>query len=108
MRFPTPTLLVAATVATTLAAGYSGAAFADQPPLTADQKRENTRLSDARRAARTQRRAAVWSAYAEKCEAAFEEGELMPEKDLRITGELVIDDDLLEMTSEAISERYGL
>ena len=108
MRFRTPTLFIAATVATTLATGHPGTAFADQAPLTADQKREQSRLFAAKRVARTQRNAEVWSAYAEKCEAAFEAGEPMPEKDLRVTGELVIDDSLLEMTSEEISEQYGL
>lgn len=108
MRIPTQALLIAATVATTLAAGHSSTAFADQVPLTADQKREKSRLSDAWNVSATRRTAEVRFGYAEECEAAFAAGEPMPEPDLRITEEIETDEDVLEMTVEEISEQYGL
>lgn len=102
MRFPTHTLLIAATVTTSLAAGHPVLA------LTADEKREKSRLSDARRASLTRKAGEVRFAFAEKCEAAFEAGEPMPELDVRITEEIEIDHDLMSMTVEEISEQYGL
>ena len=102
MRYPTPTLLIAATVVTTMAMGQPALA------LTADEKREKSRLLDAERATLTRKAADVRFAYAEKCEAAFTAVEPMPEKNVRITEPVMIDDDLMEMTSEEISEQYGI
>ncbi len=102
MRFPTNTLLIAATVATTLAAGQP--AFA----LTAAEKRENFRLGKALEVSRTRRSAEVRFAYAENCEAAFSGDDPMPERDVRITEEVEIDNDLMGMTVEQISEQYGI
>lgn len=100
MRLPTNTLLIAATVATTLAAGQPALA------LTADEKRENSRLSKAWNVSIARKAAQLRFAFAEKCEAAFTAGEPMPEPDLRITEEIEIDDDLTSMTVEEISEQY--
>ena len=102
MRLPTHTLLIAATVATTLAAGQPAAA------LTADEKREEFRLGKALTVSRTRKRAEVRNAYAERCEAAFDAGEPMPEPDVRITEEIEIDEDLMGMAVEEISKQYGL
>lgn len=102
MRFTTPALLIAATLATSLATGQPALA------LTAEEKREQSRMLDAERATLTRKAAEVRFAYAEKCEAAFTAGKPMPEKNVRITDPVVIDDDLMEMTSEEISEQFGL
>lgn len=102
MRFTTPTLLIAATVATTLAAGQP--AFA----LTADEKRENFRVGKALEVSHARRSAEVRFAYAEKCEAAFAGNEPMPERDLRITEGVEIDEDLMGMTVEQISDQYAI
>ena len=102
MRFTTQSLLIAASVATSLAASQPTLA------LTADEKREKSRLLDARRATLTRKDAELRYAFAEKCEAAFEAGEPMPERDFRITEEVSVDDDLLVMTVEEISEQYGI
>ncbi|MFA3919375.1 hypothetical protein [Ruegeria hyattellae] len=102
MRFPTPTLLIAATVATTLAAGQPVLA------LTADEKREKSRLSKAWNVSMARKSAEIRFTFAEKCEAAFVADEPMPEPDLRITEEVEIDDDLIGMTVEEISEQYRL
>lgn len=102
MRFATPTLLIAATVATTLAAGQP--AFA----LTAAEKRENYRLGKAKTVSLERKSAEVRFAYAEICEAAFAAGEPMPERDVRISGEVEIYDDLMGMSVEQISEQLGI
>ncbi len=102
MRFPTTTFVIAATVATTVATGQPAVA------LTADEKREQSRLLDAERTTLFRKKAEVMNAYTDKCEAAFAAGEPMPERDIRITETIVIDDDLLEMTVEEISEQFGL
>ncbi|WP_170419541.1 hypothetical protein [Ruegeria atlantica] len=102
MRITTHTLLIAATVATTLAVGQPALA------LTADEKREKSRLVAAERATLTRNAADVRLAFAKKCEAAFAADEPMPEKDLRIADPVVIDDDLMGMTSEEISEQFGI
>ncbi|MFY2822629.1 hypothetical protein [Ruegeria sp. MALMAid1280] len=102
MRIPTHALLIAAFVATPLAAVQPALA------LTADEKREKSRLSDARRASLTRKAGEVRFAFAEECEAAFAAGEPMPELDVRITEEIEIDDDLMSMSVEEISEQYGL
>lgn len=102
MRFTTQTLLIAATITTSLVASQPALA------LTADEKREKSRLLDARRATLTRKDAEVRYAFAERCEAAFEAGEQMPERDFRITEEVTVDDDLLVMTVEEISEQYGI
>jgi hypothetical protein len=108
MRFTTPTILIAAIVSTTFSAGQPGIAIADQSPLTADQKREKSRLSEAWNVSITRRTAEVRFAYAEKCEAAFAAGEPMPEPDIRITEEVETDDDLVDMTMELLSEQHRL
>lgn len=102
MRIPTTTFLIAATVASTLAAGQPALA------LTAEEKREEFRLGKALTVSRTRKRAEVRNDYAEKCEVAFASGEPMPEPDVHITEEVEIDDDLLGMTVEEISDQYGL
>lgn len=102
MRFLTNTLLIAATVATTMGAGQPGLA------LTADEKRENYRLSKARGVSLDRRSVQVRLTYAENCEAAFAASEPMPERDLRITEEVGIDEDLMGMTVEEIEEQYWL
>jgi len=102
MRFLTNTLLIAASVAITLAAGQPVLA------LTADEKRENYRLSKARGVSLDRRSVHVRLTYAENCEAAFVAGEPMPERDLRITEEVEIDDDLIDMTIDEISVQFGI
>ena len=102
MRYPTHTLLIAATVATTLATGQPGLA------LTADEKRENSRLADAKRATITRKMADVRFNYAEECEAAFAAGQPMPKKDVRVTDPEGIDKDLMGMSVEQISEQFGI
>ncbi|MCX8953538.1 hypothetical protein OU790_08835 [Ruegeria sp. NA] len=108
MRFSFQTVLIAATVATTLAAGQTGTVFAEQAPMTADEKREKSRLSKAWNVSMARKSAEVRFTFSEKCEAAFEADEPMPEPDLRVTEEVEIDDDLMGMTVEQISEQYGL
>ena len=102
MRFPTHTHLIAATVATSLAAGQPALA------LTADEKRENSRLSKAWNVSIARKAAELRFAFAEKCEAALAAGEPMPEPDVRITEDVEISDDLMGMTVEEISEQFGL
>ena len=102
MRFPTYTNLIAATVATSLAVGQPGQA------LTADEKRENSRLSKAWNVSIKRETAELRFEFAEKCETAFAAGEPMPEPDVRITEEVKIAEDLIDMTVEEISEQYGL
>lgn len=102
MRFPTTTFLIAATVATTLAAGQP--AFA----LTADEKRENFRIGKAREVSRTRRSASVRLAFAEKCEAAFVADEPMPERNFRITEEVTVNEDLMDMTLDEITEQFWI
>lgn len=102
MRITTHTLLAAATVVSSLALAQPAVA------LTADEKREKSRLLDARRATVTRKNAEVRFAYAERCEAAFIAGETMPEPDFRFTEEVTIDEDLLGMSVPEISEQYGL
>lgn len=101
MRNSTHALLIAVFVATSLAAGQP--AFA----LTQEQI-EELRLLDAKRASRTRKEAAVRFAYAEKCETAFSAGEPMPERDLRLTETVEIDEDLMGMSVEEISAEYGI
>ena len=102
MRFPINTLLIAATVATSLAAGQLLSA------LTDDEKRENFRLGKAKTVSLERRSAEVRFAYAEKCEAAFAAVEPMPERDVRVTGTVEIDQDLMGMSLEEISEQFAL
>jgi len=102
MRFTIHAILMAATIATSPVVAEPTVA------LTADEKREKARLLDARRATLTRKDAELRNAFVEKCEAAFEAGEPMPEKSFRITGEVTIDDDLVNMTVEGISEQYGI
>lgn len=102
MRFPTHTLLIAATVAATLAAGQPALA------LTADEKRENFRLGKAKTVSLERRSAEVRFAYANKCEAAFAAGEPMPERDVRVTDAVEIDQDLIGMSLEEISDQFAL
>lgn len=101
MCFPTQTLLIAATVASGLAAGQPALA------LTADEKRENSRLSKAWNVSIARKAAELRFAFAEKCEAALAAGEPMPEPDVRVTEEVEISDDLMGMTVEEISEQFG-
>lgn len=98
MRFSTNTLLIAAIVAGTLAAGQPALA------LTAEEKREQTRLSKAQGVSLRRESAVRRFAYAEKCEAAFEAGEPMPEVDFYIKEDIGIDDDLMGMTFDEILE----
>lgn len=102
MRFIPHTLLIAATVVTTMAAGQPALA------LTADEKRENSRLSKAWNVSIRRESAELKFKFAEKCETAFAAGEPMPERDLRITEEVEIDDDLIDMTIDEIEEQYWL
>lgn len=102
MRITTHTLLFVATVSTTLAAGQP--LFA----LTAEEKRENFRIGKAKTVSLDRKSAEVRFAYAEKCEAAFVAGEPMPERDVRVTEEVDIDDDLMGMSVEEISEQLRL
>jgi hypothetical protein len=102
MRFPTSTLLIAATIATTLAAGQPSLA------LTADEKREQSRLSKAWNVSIARKAAEVRFAFADKCDAAFAANEPMPKPDVRITEEVEIDEDLMGMTVEEISDEFGL
>ncbi|MEP3332238.1 hypothetical protein [Sedimentitalea sp.] len=119
MRFATHTLLIAVTVAATVATWQPSFALgvpgSDQAPLNAEENekrkarlKKDGRILSAERASLTRKMAAVRFAYVEKCEAAFVAGEPMPEKDVRTTGPVVIDEDLIEMTLEEISEQFGL
>ena len=102
MRFTTQTVLITATVATTMATGQPALA------LTADEKREQSRLVAAERATLFRKKADVIATYSNKCEAAFAAGDPMPERDIRITDPVGIDEDLMAMSSEEISEQFGI
>lgn len=111
MRTPTLTMLITATLAAALAAGQPASAQSQTQssvPLTADEKRENSRLSKAWNVSHTRKSVEVRFTYSEKCEAALAAGEPMPEPDLRITEEVEIDNDLINMTIEELSEQFGI
>ena len=111
MRIPTHTMLITATLAAALAAGQPASAQSQSQssaPLTADEKRENSRLSKAWNVSIDRKSVELRVAYAETCEAAFDADEPMPEPDLRITEEVEIDNDLMNMTMEEISEQFGI
>lgn len=103
MRFTTHTLLIAATVASSLAAGQPALAQSSVP-LTADEKREKSRLTKAKGVSHRREAALRRFAYAEKCEVAFAADDPMPEIDFFFDEQIEIGDDLLAMSMDEILE----
>lgn len=98
MRFTIQALLITATIASSPVVAEPTVA------LTADEKREKSRLLKAKGVSLKRESAARRFTYAEKCEAAFAKGEPMPEVDFFIKEEIGIDDDLVTLTTEQILE----
>lgn len=107
MRHITHFLILSSALIATVGAmqpvGALGLPTSDNP-MTADEKREQTRLSKAKGVSLRRESAVRRFAYAEKCEAAFEAGEPMPEVDFYIKENIGIDDDLMDMTFDEILE----